>query len=760
MPAIEERVEDLLSQMTLAEKVGQVNTRLLGFNCYDRRDDGFFPNEVFINEVEQFGGIGFLYGLFRADPWSKKTYRNGITGKDMAKTANRFQRYVLENTRLKIPVLICSEVPHGHQALDGYLLPVNLAMACTFNPGLVKEGFMTVAKQIRAAGAHVGFVSALDMLREPRWGRSEECYSEDPYLASAFAQAAVEGLQGGKSGEIGGESVMAVVKHFCAQGEGMGGLNAAPASIGERELREIHLPSSKACCDAGVKGFMAAYNEIDGIPCHANKKLLRDILRGEFGFDGIVMSDGHALDRLQCLTSSPEESAALALQAGIDVSMWDSVFPSLGEAIEKKLVPEDFLDDAVRRVLKLKYEIGLFENPYVEEGKYISISHNSKEYPASLELARQSVVLLKNEDNILPLNVSQIKTISIIGPNGDDIYNQIGDYSATQKEGDCYTLFEGIKYIAEGVEVLYAKGCNIRGQDDTMLDAAIEAAKKSDVVILALGGSSKRNFDIQFDSNGAVLPASLNSVEMDCGEGVDVSDLALGGLQNRLIMEIEKLNKPTIAVAIQGRPICFAEIGSKAIICSFYPGPVGGLALAEVIFGRVVPSGKLSVSLPSFPRQSNFYYNRKTAVDGLRYVDRETKALYPFGYGLSYTCFKYDELRISKTTLSTEELEKGEFFQVFIRISNIGKFDAAEVVQMYIKANTSPITRRTKELKGFKKVFIKTGESIIVNFSLGKDELSVWDSNMNFVIPKTEVIVYCGTNSEENLQSNIKITCS
>jgi beta-glucosidase len=633
-------------------------------------------------------------------------------------------------------------------------------MACTFNPALVKEGFRTVAKQIRAAGTHVGLVSALDMLREPRWGRSEECYSEDPYLASSFARAAVEGLQGRKDSGIGSESVIAVVKHFCAQGTGMGGLNAAPASIGERELREIHLPGSRACCDAGARGFMAAYNEIDGIPCHSNEKLLRGILRGEFGFNGIIMADGHALDRLQCLTSSPAESAALALRAGVDVSMWDSVFPLLDEAIKKNLVAEDVLDDAVRRVLKLKYEIGLFDNPYVEERKYVSFSHNSKEYPASLELARQSAVLLRNDDNILPLDISNIKTICIIGPNGNDIYNQIGDYSATQKEGDYYTLFEGIKYIAKGIEVLYAKGCDIRGQDDTMpdLDAAIETAKRSDVVILAVGGSSKRNFDIRFDSNGAVLPAGLNSVEMDCGEGVDVSDLALGVLQNRLIEEVEKLNKPTIVIAIQGRPICFSGINSKAIICSFYPGPVGGLALAEIIFGKVVPSGKLSVSLPSYPHQTNFYYNRKMAVEGLRYIDRETKPLYPFGYGLSYTRFYYDELLVLKNTLSIEELEQGKCFQFSIRVSNIGKFDAYEVVQMYIRAMTSPITRRVKELKGFRKVFIKAGEDTIVSFSLGKDELSVWDTNMHFVIPKTEILVYCGTNSEENLQTNIKIT--
>jgi beta-glucosidase len=756
MTSIDGKVDKLLSQMTLKEKAGQLNQRLLGFNCFDEQDGEFVPNELFISELKLYGTMGMLYGLFRADPWSRRTYQNGISGKNMAKTANRFQRYVIENTRLGIPILFCEDCPHGHQALDGYLLPVNLAMACTFNPPLLEAAFSVCAGQIRESGAHISLVSALDMLREPRWGRSEECYSEDPYLASQFAASAVRGLQGNTGGIIDRRHTIAVVKHFCAQGAGAGGLNAAPASIGERELREIHLPSSKACCDAGVKGFMASYNEIDGVPNHANKKLLNGILRDEFGFKGIVMADGCALDRLMCLVSTPEEAAAIGITAGIDVSLWDSVFPFLESAVEKGILPVEYIDQPVRRILRLKFEIGLFENPYMEEHRN-TVPVNHANYSQSLELARQSAVLLRNGDNLLPLDASKIKTIAVIGPNSDDIYSQIGDYSASQKEGNCCTLLEGIKQLAGSCQVLFARGCGIRGDDTSLFNQAIETAQQADVVIIAAGSSSKRNFNIQFDSNGAVLPASTITDDMDCGEGLDVSDLSLGGVQSRLIAEIEKLDKPAVTVAIQGRPLCFSELKSQALICAFYPGPMGGLALAEILFGKTVPSGRLSVSLPAYPHQTDFSYNRKMAVKNLRYVDQAAEPLYPFGYGLSYTAFEYGDLKIENPRLNAVDISNGAAFTISVTVTNTGKYDAYETIQLYISAKTSPVTRRVKELKGFKKIFIRAGEKAESVFSLGKDELSVWDRDMRLVIPKTEITLYCGPNSGEGLEAAIEI---
>jgi beta-glucosidase len=754
MNNLDRRAEDLLSQMTMTEKVGQLNQRLLGFNCYDKIDGEFVPNQAFKDEVDTYGGLGFLYGLFRADPWAKKNYRNGIPWKDMAVTANRFQRYVLERSRLGIPLLISSELHHGHQALDGYLTPVRLAMGCAFNPVLLRETFEVCARQLRSSGIHIGIVPLLEVLRDARWGRAEECFSEDPYLGAVLAEAAVTGFQGGR-GAIDRNHAAMVANCFCANGAGAG-IDAGPAVIGPRELFEIYFPNAIACSEAGVKSIMAAYNEIDGVPCHANGWLFNEILRERFGFNGIVMADGTALDMLDSLAATPEEIASIALKAGIDVSLWDNIYPFLGKAVEVGLVPESLIDSSVRRVLKLKFEMGLFENPYAEDPKVMA-QINYENCPQSLELARQSIVLLQNKGGFLPLDPSLFKTIALIGPNGDDIYNQIGDYSPSQKEDGHYTLLAGIKKIALTSEVLFARGCSIRGYDDSDIAPAVEIAKKADLVILAVGSSSKRNFDIEFDATGAVVPTGVNLPDMDCGEGLDVSDLALGGVQNKLISEIESLGKPTVVVSIQGRPLCLSGIKSPALICSFYPGPMGGLALAEIIFGRTVPSGKLSVSLPAYHGQTNFYYNKKASTASRNYMDRSSTALYPFGFGLSYTVFAYSDLKAETKTLTVHQIENEERFAIFVTVTNKGAVDAWETVQLYISAKISPITRRVRELKGFQKVFIRSGMAAKVTFTLGKKELGVWDTDMNFTIPKTEITLHVGTNSRETIEAAIRI---
>ena len=327
-----ERVNDLLSHMTLREKVGQLNQRLYGFRSYERKGDEITLTKETIEEAKYFGGLGVVYGLYRADPWSAKTEENGLSKEYAIKGYNLLQRCCLEHSRLGIPLLLSSECPHGHQALDGYLLPVNLAAGATFDPKLYKEAVSVCAHQLKQMGVNLSLVSALDVARDPRWGRTEECFGEDPYLCSCFAKAAVEGTQS--------EGVAMVAKHFCAQGETTGGVNASAARIGERELREIHLPAAKACCEAGVKGVMAAYNEIDGVYCHMNHHLLTEILRDEFGFDGIVMADGVALDRLQEAVGDEPHAAALALFAGVDVSLWDNVFPYLEDAVKDGLLDE------------------------------------------------------------------------------------------------------------------------------------------------------------------------------------------------------------------------------------------------------------------------------------------------------------------------------------------------------------------------------------------------------------------------------------
>lgn len=354
-----ERAEDLLGKMTRKEKVGQLNQRLYGFRIYERDGEKITFTDEFYEEVEKMGGLGVLYGFYRADPWADKDEKTGITPALAKKAYNSLQKYVLEHSRLHIPVMMSSECPHGHQALGGGLLPVNLAAGATFDPEALKKGYEACGRQLRSGHVELALMSALDVLRDPRWGRSEECYSEDPYLSSQMAAAAVTGMQS--------EGVSCVAKHFCGQGETTGGVNASAARIGEQELREIHFPVMQACCDAGVDGVMAAYNEIDGVYCHSNPWLLRDVLREEMGFRGIVMADGLAVDFLKNTEGDTLHAGAAALKAGVDVGLWDQSFSRLEEAVEKGLVEEKLLDEAVLRVLELKFKRGLFEHPYMEE---------------------------------------------------------------------------------------------------------------------------------------------------------------------------------------------------------------------------------------------------------------------------------------------------------------------------------------------------------------------------------------------------------
>ena len=388
-----ERAEDLLEKMTLKEKVGQLNQRLYGFRIYERDGENVTFTEEFREEVEKMGGLGVLYGFYRADPWADKDENTGITTGLSRKAYNALQKYVLDHSRLGIPVMMSSECPHGHQALGGGLLPVNLAAGATFDPEALKEGYEACGRQVKSGHVELALMSALDMLRDPRWGRSEECYSEDPYLSSRMAAAAVTGMQS--------EGVSCVAKHFCGQGETTGGVNASAARIGEQELREIHFPAMQACCDAGVDGVMAAYNEIDGVYCHSNPWLLRDVLREEMGFQGIVMADGLAVDFLKNTEGDTLHAGATALKAGVDVGLWDESFSRLGEAVEKGLVDEKLLDEAVLRVLELKFKRGLFEHPYMEEN--MLEAEEAGINAASLKLARESAVLLKNEKQVLPL---------------------------------------------------------------------------------------------------------------------------------------------------------------------------------------------------------------------------------------------------------------------------------------------------------------------------------------------------------------------
>ncbi|WP_338673125.1 glycoside hydrolase family 3 N-terminal domain-containing protein [Listeria seeligeri] len=740
------RVEDLLTKMTLAEKCGQLNQRMYGWDAFSRDGDVFQITDNFKQEVARFEGIGALYGLFRADPWSKMNKETGISRVNSAKVANMVQRYVVENTRLGIPVLLAEEVPHGHQALDSESYPVNLARAASFHPELQQQVAEAIAEEISDKGVHLALASALDILRDPRWGRAEECYGEDPYLAAELTAAITEGFQ--KNGKI-----AVILKHFAAQGEPVGGHNSGPVSIGVRELREIFLEPLRAGIAKGALGVMAAYNEIDGVPCHANKELLTTILREEMGFEGIVMADGCALDRLLKLNPDPKKAAKMAIEAGVDLSLWDDVFPFLEESVTAGVLNESVVDQAVRRILQVKFQLGLFENPYVEEAVSAPSTNWKK---LNLQAAREGICLLKNEANTLPLKGKQ-KKLAIVGPNADALYNQLGDYTAPQNQADCVTVLEGLKSIVpKEWELIYEKGSEIREKVTDGILKAEELAEEADTIVLVLGGSSARNFNMEFLSNGAVSSKGPN---MDAGENVDVADIALPEVQLELFRAMKRTNKPVIVVMIQGRPIAIPEISKEAdaLLTAWYPGSVGGTAVAEVLVGKYNPSGKLPVSIPVSSGQIPVYYNQKAVEYKEDYFDLTGKPLYPFGYGLSYSSFKYHDLVINQEHVDLSALLAGEKVDVTVTVENTSEVAGEEVVQLYIHDMESSITRRKKELKAFKKIRIEPKEKVEVTLELDKTTFEVWSINNKYEMETGGIQIFVGGSSDTTLVGQVTI---
>ncbi|MCR5823445.1 MAG: glycoside hydrolase family 3 C-terminal domain-containing protein [Lachnospiraceae bacterium] len=702
----EKRAKALLSLMTLKEKVGQLNQHLYGFNIFKRKGDEFELTEEFQKEVDEFGGIGVLYGLYRADPWSGKTAENGITAELAPRAYNTVQHYVMEHSRLHIPMLVSTECPHGHQALDSGLLPVNLATGATFDGELCRKAFKACGRQLKDMNADLALMSVLDVCRDPRWGRSEECFSEDPYLCSVMAENAIKGMRS--------SGVATVAKHLCAQGETTGGINASAALIGERELREIHLPPVKAAVKAGTDAVMAAYNEIDGVYCHANDRLLNGILRNEYGFQGFVMADGCAVDALTGMTGDTEKSAALALSSGVDVSLWDKAFTTLAEACERGLVSERAIDRAVLRVLTLKFKRGLFEKPYIEKkvnkAEYYDI-HNLSE-----RMAEESVVCLKNS-GILPLKKCKVL---VTGPNAHDIYRQSGDYTPPIDKGSSRTVLEGLReYLGEN-NTVYAPGCGLFEADEKMCAEAVKKASECDVIIAVMGGSSSRYESVRYDTNGAALKD--DRISMDCGEGRDVADLRLPKAQTAFVRELKKCGKPVVTVVISGRPYGIGEVAaeSDALLQCFYPGPYGGKALGRVIFGECDVTGRLPVSVPESSESLPCYYNSKNSYGKESYADEKGKVLYGFGAGLSYTEFEFKDIEVCKD-------------RIVFKVKNTGKRHGTTVPMLFLKNRETEATARVSELKWFKRLSLEAGEEEEVSAKLDRDTFKTYDRNMRFV---------------------------
>ncbi|MEV0634213.1 glycoside hydrolase family 3 N-terminal domain-containing protein [Streptomyces sp. NPDC050619] len=704
---VDARVRDLLARMTLREKAGQLNQRMYGWDAYRRAADGGFElTDALYAETERFAGLGALYGLQRADAWSGVDHTNGPGAEDGAALAGLVQRHVVERSRLGIPALFVEEVPHGHMALDGTVLPVNLAVGATWDPELYERAAAHAAAELRARGGHVALVSALDIARDPRWGRTEECFTEDPYLAARLTEALVRGMQGEPAECFAADRAPVVLKHFAGQGATVGGRNSAESELGLRELHEIHLPAARAGIRAGAAAVMSAYNEVDGLPCSGNRALLTGLLRERWGFDGLVMADGLAVDALARITGDKVSAGALALRAGVDLSLWDEGFTHLEEAVERGLVSEDVLDAAVARVLRLKFRLGLFD----QAGTDSAPAHGRE---VSTALARAAVTLLHNDGGVLPV-AAGVSRIAVLGPQSATTAHQLGDYTAPQRPGTGASVLDGLRRLAPpGVGIRHARGCALTGDDLSDIPEAVAAAAACDVAVLVLGGSSARTPGTGFAANGAALTAVS---EMTCGEGVDLAGLRLGKAQHALLDAVTATGTPTVVVLIQGRPHAVPEAAERAaaLLTAWYPGPWGGEAIAEILLGHVEPLGRLPVSVPRSAAQLPVYYNHKDIEYG-GYVDESALPLYSFGHGLSYTSFAYGPPRLSGHTVEVE-------------VTNTGSRSGRTVVQVYLRRLITSVWPRTLELCAFEGIDLAPGERRTVTMTLEEEQLDRADT--------------------------------
>ncbi|MCX2450007.1 glycoside hydrolase family 3 C-terminal domain-containing protein [Pedobacter sp. PLR] len=746
--SIEIRTKDLISRMTLKEKVGQLLSPL-GWEMYERQGNKVTVSQKFKDIVAE-KQIGMLWATFRADPWTQKTLANGLNPEMSAEAANELQRYMLKNTRLGIPIFLAEEAPHGHMAIGTTVFPTGIGQASTWNQALLKNMSATVAKEVRLQGGHISYGPVLDLSRDPRWSRVEESYGEDPVLTGKLAASIITGLGAGKLANP--YSTIATLKHFVAYAIPEGGHNGAAASVGERELREYFLPPFQSAVKAGARSIMAAYNSIDGIPCSSNSFLLTDILIKEWGFKGFTVSDLGSIEGIKGshrIARDYTEAATLALTAGLDADLGGNAYPNLIAAVEKGKIEARFIDTAVSRVLRLKFEMGLFEHPFVNPPKAKKEIKTKESILLSRQVARESIVLLENKNNILPLKKG-IK-VAVVGPNADNVYNMLGDYTAPQAEGSVITVLQGLRSKLSDSQVTYVKGCSIRDTTDTNIPQAVASAAAADVIIAVVGGSSARDFKTEYAATGAAIASVETVSDMESGEGFDRSTLDLLGKQMDLLRALKKTGKPLIVIYIQGRPLNmnWAKENADALLCAWYPGQEGGSAIADVLSGDYNPAGRLPISVPRSVGQIPVHYNRKSPLDH-RYVEEEATPLYAFGYGKSYTTFTYEQLNITKA-------DPNGSYKVSFTLKNTGAFDGDEVAQLYLKNQFASTSQPVRQLKNFERIKLKAGASKLVEFVLTKDDLSIINKDMKKAFePNSTFTVMVGSGSDKiQLQKQI-----
>jgi beta-glucosidase len=713
---IDKRVEDLLQKMTVEEKVGQLNiivgeTIVTGPTMHTATSDKF-------DELIRNGKITGLFNVHGA-----------------AYTA-RLQKIAVEQSRLKIPLLFGADAIHGFKTVT----PIPIAEAASWDLDAIERSARLTAVEATAAGLNVNFAPMVDIARDPRWGRVSEGAGEDPYLGSAIAKARVHGLQGDKLGQY--NSIAACVKHFAAYGASEAGRDYNTTDMSERMLYEVYLPPYKAAIDAGAATFMSSFNEFDGIPATANKNLLTEILRNKWKFNGMIISDYGSVSELivHGVAANGAEAAKLALEAGTDIDMMSYLFLNeIPGLIESGKLDRKYLDDAVRRVLKLKFDLGLFDNPYLysdvkREQQYIRSKEN---LATARDVAKRSIVLLKNTAQILPLKKSG-GSIAVIGPLAANKEDMNGSWSFFGEAQHPVSVLEGIKAkVGNNVKVTYNTGCNLYDNSRDKIAEAVTIAAQADVAVVVVGESAVMN-----------------------GEGASRSEITLPGVQEDLVKAIVATGKPTVVLLINGRPLAVEWIDqhATAILETWTLGSEAGNAVADVLFGDYNPSGKLPMTFPRSVGQVPIYYNHKNTgrpyngnysepldqrIYQSKYRDVKNSPLYPFGFGLSYSSFEYSDI-----TMNTNKIDMDGKIDASVVVTNKGNYDGEEVVQLYVRDLVGSVTRPVKELKGFKKIFLKAGESAKVTFSISDEDLAFYRGDMSWGSEPGNFELFIGTNSD------------
>jgi beta-glucosidase len=739
LPA-ERRTRDLLSRMTLKEKVAQMLCIWQQKTNSLVDEKGNFDLQKARKYFKQREGLGQV--------GRPSDSGGGKNARAMAELTNAIQKFFVEKSRLKIPVIFHEECLHGHAAIDATSFSQPIGLGATFDPELVQKLFAMTAEEARVRGTHQALTPVVDVAREPRWGRVEETYGEDPYLVACMGIAAVQGFQGDATFKD-KKNVIATLKHFAAHGQPESGTNCAPVNVSERVLRETFLTTFKQAIQKGAAiSVMASYNEIDGVPSHANKWLLRDVLRKEWGFKGFVVSDYYAIRELHerpelfgnHLAADGKEAAALAVKAGVNIELPEpDCYPNIVDLVRKGILKESQLDELIAPMLLWKFKLGLFEDPYVDPAIAEAIVGCEAHRELALQAARETITLLKNDGGITPLDVQKVGTIAVIGPNADR--QLLGGYSGQPKHYT--TVLQGIRDRAGSINILYHEGCKITiggswqqdevvasnpEEDRKSIAEAVEVAKQADVVVLAIGGNEQTSREAW----------ALNHMG-------DRASLDLFGRQDELIDAIAATGKPIIAFLFNGRPISIRNLTEKAqaIFECWYLGQETGKAVAEALFGDINPGGKLPITIPRSIGHLPAYYNYKPAARR-GYLFDDISPLYAFGFGLSYTTFKFGAPRLTKAVIG-----KNESTMVRVDVTNTGEVQGDEVVQMYIRDKVSSVTRPVKELKGFGRITLEAGQTATVTFDIKPEHLAFYNIDMKYVVEPGEFEIMIGNSSRD-----------